>query len=161
MGVLSFYGDNYTLFCHNYITEFVKNANSIYVIVVTPFSRKVSLATTGVCVFSAVYFGSRTFLSLGIHIDAGEKMNNYCKITNQDVQGINGEDFFECMSNENRELFKRALSEATDLKTHKIDEEIKNVELPPLSKRHKIRMNRLFRERIGGSFIPFPEKDNL
>ena len=61
MGVLSFYGDNYTLFCHNYIIEFVKNANSIYVIVVTPFSRKVSLATIGVCVFSAVYFGSRTF----------------------------------------------------------------------------------------------------
>ena len=54
MGVLSFYGDNYTLFCHNYITEFVKNADSIYVIVVTPFSRKVSLATIGVCVFSAV-----------------------------------------------------------------------------------------------------------
>ena len=51
MGVLSFYGDNYTLFCHNYITEFVKNADSIYVIVVTPFSRKVSLATIGVCVF--------------------------------------------------------------------------------------------------------------
>ena len=61
MGVLSFYRDNYTLFRHNYITEFVKNADSIYVIVVTPFSRKVSLATIGVCVFSAVYFGSRTF----------------------------------------------------------------------------------------------------
>ena len=54
MGVLSFYGDNYTLFCHNYVAEFVKNANSIYVIVVTPFSRKVSLATIGVCVFCAV-----------------------------------------------------------------------------------------------------------
>ena len=61
MGVLSFYRDNYTLFCHNYITEFVKNADSIYAIVVTPFSRKVSLATIGVCVFSAAYFGSRTF----------------------------------------------------------------------------------------------------
>ena len=61
MGVLSFYRDSYTLFRHNYIIEFVKNADSIYVIVVTPFSRKVSLATIGVCVFSAVYFGSRTF----------------------------------------------------------------------------------------------------
>jgi hypothetical protein len=50
-GCIIFFRDNYTLFCHNYITEFVKNADSIYVIVVTPFSRKVSLATIGVCVF--------------------------------------------------------------------------------------------------------------
>ncbi|MBQ9940166.1 MAG: hypothetical protein IJO74_01345 [Clostridia bacterium] len=38
-------------------------------------------------------------------------------------------------------------------------EKIKDTELPPLSKRHKIRMNRLFRERVGGSFLPFPEAD--
>ncbi len=50
-GCIIFLWDNYALFCHNYITEFVKNADSIYVIVVTPFSRKVSLATIGVCVF--------------------------------------------------------------------------------------------------------------
>ena len=62
MGVLSFIGIVILFFRHNYITEFVKNADSIYVIVVTPFSRKVSLATIGVCVFSAVYFGSRTFI---------------------------------------------------------------------------------------------------
>ena len=49
-----FLWDNYTLFRHNYIIEFDKNANSIYVIVVTPISRKVSLATIGVCVFCAV-----------------------------------------------------------------------------------------------------------
>ena len=35
------------------------------------------------------------------------------------------------------------------------------IELPPLSKRHKIRMNRLFRERVGGTFLPFPEVDNF
>ncbi len=27
------------------------------------------------------------------------------------------------------------------------------------SRRHKIRMNRLFRERVGGSFLPFAEVD--
>ena len=65
------------------------------------------------------------------------------------------------MSNENRELFKRALSDAADFEIRKIEEEIKDMEIPPPSKRHKIRMNRLFRERVGGSFLPFPEEDNL
>ena len=64
MGVLSFYRDNYTLFRHNYITEFVKNADSIYVIVVTPFSRKVSLATIGVCVFCATASVVALFISI-------------------------------------------------------------------------------------------------
>ena len=41
------------------------------------------------------------------------------------------------------------------------EEEINDIELPPPSKRHKIRMNRLFRERVGGSFLPFPEEDTL
>ncbi len=65
------------------------------------------------------------------------------------------------MSNENRELFRRALSEAMNSKIRKIEEEIKDMEISPLSKRRKIRMNRLFRERVGGSFLPFPEEDNL
>ncbi len=39
------------------------------------------------------------------------------------------------------------------------EEKINDIELPPSSKRHKIRMNRLFRERVGGSFLPFPEVD--
>ena len=43
----------------------------------------------------------------------------------------------------------------------KSEEEINDIEVPPLSKRHKIRMNRLFRERVGGAFIPFPEVDNF
>ena len=43
-----------------------------------------------------------------------------------------------------------------------IDEEaFKDIELPPPSKRHKIRMNRVFRERVGGTFLPFPEVDNI
>lgn len=30
-----------------------------------------------------------------------------------------------------------------------------------VSHRHKIRMNRIFRERVGGSFLPYPEVDNI
>ncbi len=88
-------------------------------------------------------------------------MSNYSKITNQEVENINNEDFFVGVSNESRELFKRALSEAIDSKIRIIEEEIKDVELPPPSKRHKMRMNRLFRECIGGASLPFPEEDNL
>jgi hypothetical protein len=65
------------------------------------------------------------------------------------------------MSKENRELFIRALSDAVESKIGKTDEEINDIEIPPPSKRHKIQMNRIFRERIGGSFLPFPEEDNI
>jgi len=43
----------------------------------------------------------------------------------------------------------------------KIEEERKDIEVPPPTKRYKIRMNRLFRERVGGSYLPFPEEDTL
>ena len=89
------------------------------------------------------------------------KMSNDCKTTKQDAENIHDEDFFEGMSHENRELFKRALFDAMDSEIHEIEEEIKDMEIPPPSKRHKIRMNRLFRERVGGSFLSFPEEDNL
>lgn len=36
-----------------------------------------------------------------------------------------------------------------------------NTEPVEVSHRHKIRMNRLFRERVGGSFLPYPEVDNV
>ena len=88
-------------------------------------------------------------------------MRNYRKIINQEVPNINDEDFFERMSNENRALFKRALLDAVDFEIRKIEEEMKDMEIPPPSKRHKIRMNRLFRERVGGTFLPFPEVDNF
>jgi len=88
-------------------------------------------------------------------------MSNSSKRTKQNIENISNEDFFEDMSNENRELFRRALSEAMDSKIRKIEEETKDMKMPSLSKRHKIRMNRLFRERVGGSFLPFPEKDTL
>ena len=64
------------------------------------------------------------------------------------------------MSNEKRELFKRAILEAMDSKIRIIEEEIKDIELPPPSRRHKQLMNRLFREHVGGSFLPFSEEDN-
>lgn len=89
------------------------------------------------------------------------KMSNDCKTTKQDAENIHDEDFFEGMSHENRELFKRALFDAMDSEIRELKEEIKDMEIPPPSKRHKIRMNRLFRERVGGSFLPFPEEDNL
>ena len=88
-------------------------------------------------------------------------MSNYDKITKQDIEDINKDDFWDDTINNNRELFKRALSDAVDLQIRKIEEEIKDIEVPPLSKRHKIQMNRLFRERAGGSFLPFPEEDTL
>ena len=88
-------------------------------------------------------------------------MSNYCKITKQDAEKINDEDFFEGMSHENRELFKRALFDAMDSEIREVQEKIKDIEMPPPSKRHKIRMNRLFREHVGGTFLPFPEADNL
>ena len=56
-------------------------------------------------------------------------------------------------------LFKRALTEAMEIKLSKIEKENENVELPPYSTRHKRRMNRLFRDYVGGSFVPFPEED--
>ncbi len=30
----------------------------------------------------------------------------------------------------------------------------------PYTHKHKIKMNRLFREKVGGSFLPFPEVDS-
>ena len=88
-------------------------------------------------------------------------MSNYIKRTQPDVESTNDYDFFEGMSNKTRELFMRRLFDAEDAEICKIEAESKDMEIPPPSKRHKIRMNRLFRERVGGSFLPFPEEDNL
>ncbi len=89
----------------------------------------------------------------------GRKMSNYDKTTNR-AAGNTKEDIFDGMSNESRELLGRALSEALTAKISKIEEEIKDMEMPTPSEQHKIEMNRLFRELVGGSFIPFPEEDN-
>ena len=55
-------------------------------------------------------------------------------------------DNYSNKSEQDRELFKRAISEALDLKMQEIDEEIKNVELPTLSRDYEARMSRLLRE---------------
>ncbi len=73
----------------------------------------------------------------------------------------NDEVFFDGMSAETRELFRRALVEVADAQIRQLEEKIKDIELPPPSRRHKIRMNRLLRERCGSSRLPFPEVDNL
>ncbi len=87
-------------------------------------------------------------------------MTDYSKNAKQG-EDTNGEELLEGASSESIELFKRALSEAMDSKFRKNEEETGDMEIPPPSRRHKIRMNRLFRERVGGSFLPFPEEDNL
>ena len=57
---------------------------------------------------------------------------------------------------DNLELFKQALNDAMFNK----EKDIEDVEYTP-SRRHKIRMNRIFRERVGGKFLPYPEADNI
>ena len=48
-------------------------------------------------------------------------------------------------------------SEYDDIKDEETIDEIEIIH----SRRYKIRMNRVFRERIGGSYLPFPEEDNI
>ena len=60
--------------------------------------------------------------------DMGEKMSNYGQTTNPDAENINKE-----------ELFKRALSEGLAAKIEKAEEEIKDMEMPTATKRHKIK----------------------
>jgi len=47
-----------------------------------------------------------------------------------------------------------ALTEAVENKMVEEESALKDMEIPPPSKRHKIRMNRLFREQVGDSFLP-------
>lgn len=58
----------------------------------------------------------------------------------------------------NENLLYCILSDIIDEESRKFEE---HTEISSPSRRHKIQMNRLFRERIGGSFLPFPEVDNL
>ena len=68
----------------------------------------------------------------------------------------NGEQGFECCCDE-CDYYLLCFPESDLLN----EEKINDIELPPPSKWHKIRMNRLFRERVGGTFLPFPEADNF
>ena len=88
-------------------------------------------------------------------------MNSYSQEAGQDVENTAKENSPEAVSNQNIELFKQATAEGLSMKIDSIITEIPEEDLPPPSKRHKIKMNRLFRERVGGSFLPFPEEDTL
>jgi len=63
-------------------------------------------------------------------------------------------------TDDNLELFKRLLTDVVDEQFRELYEQSKDVELPPPSRRHQLEMNRLFREDVGGSFIPFPDVDD-
>ena len=56
-------------------------------------------------------------------------MSNSSKIPEQDIENTNGKDFLEATSNDNLELFKRALLEAMESKIRKIEEDIKDISL--------------------------------
>ena len=84
-------------------------------------------------------------------------MSNCKKEPDKDDEEIKDGNLSGSGESENMKLFKRALLEATD----KIFEPDGSCEAYTPSKRHKRRMNRLFRERVGGSYLPYPEMDNL
>jgi hypothetical protein len=65
---------------------------------------------------------------------------------------------------ESPDALDRLISEA--FKRYAFEKELEEFDALPdeevkFSRRHKIRMNRIFRERVGGKFLPYPEVDNL
>ena len=86
-------------------------------------------------------------------------MRKHRQKNKQEIEDTEDDDFFVFESDEVRERFLRILWESVD-KLPSI-EEADEPERPPATKRHMLRMNRLFRERFGGSFLPFPEADNF
>ena len=78
------------------------------------------------------------------------------QIVHPNIENKNDDDFFA--DDASRVRFKRALEEALEVDIFDFEE--KN-EMMPFSRRHKIRMNRFFRERVGTSSLPYPEADNL
>jgi hypothetical protein len=77
--------------------------------------------------------------------------------TNHPDEDIHGEN----ASQKDRAFWKQALSEAVKAEARNMEEENEDMALPPLSKRHRIQMNRLFREQVGNTFLPYPEVDSL
>lgn len=80
----------------------------------------------------------------------------YNQSENQNTKTVVGDDLFNDTSAEELEFIKLILSKDFDILN-----DIENVEMSPPSRYHKIQMNRLFREHVGGSFLPYPEADNL
>ena len=114
------------------------------------------------------FFGAVTPVVAPFLLLIGGNMDNNIPKRVIDITGIeltpgepsvclgNGDQGFECCCDE-CDYFLLCFPEF-DIK---IEDKINDIELPPLSRRHKIRMNRLFRERVGGTFLPFPEADNF
>ena len=70
-------------------------------------------------------------------------MTDYVKKNNE---AIDCDDLSGTASDVNRELLKRAISEALESKIRELEKEFENTETPTPSERHKIRMNLLLRE---------------
>ncbi len=78
----------------------------------------------------------------------------FCLTGDMDNQNTNTTDKISVQ--DNYELFKEALDNAT----LEIEQDIEDIQYTP-SRKHKIRMNRIFRENVGGKFLPYPEVDSL
>lgn len=87
-------------------------------------------------------------------------MSNYNYVKKRDDENENVNGSFKDAEKDNLKHFKHALTEALDLKILNIIKEIEDIELSEPSIRHKMRMNRIFRENAGISYIPFPEVED-
>ena len=88
-------------------------------------------------------------------------MKDYIKKAKKQIEDTEDADLLDELSEDRLELFHSALIEEVYAQLQKFDKEAEDIELLSPSKRHKIRMNRLFREHIGDTFLPFPEIDNF
>ena len=88
-------------------------------------------------------------------------MSQKSKKANKDMENTKDEALNEEIINDEYLLLQRALMGVVHEEARKLEEEGRNDELPPVSKYHKIRMNRLFRELIDKDYLPFPEVDNF
>ena len=59
------------------------------------------------------------------------------------------------MNQEPKDLFIQAINEKFDEELAQFDEPVE------VSDRHKIKMNRIFRELVQSKFLPYPEVDNF
>ncbi len=94
-------------------------------------------------------------------------MSQKSKKARKDMENTKDEELIEEILNDEYLLLERALIEVVHEEvrkgSRKFEEEGRDgdYELPPVSKYHKIRMNRMFRELIDKDFLPFPEVDNF
>ncbi len=103
-----------------------------------PSSISICLATIGVRVFRCADLGWRAFLILNQPAEMGEKMEKHSQRENRNAKNQNEKDFLANTSEENRELFKRAISEGLELEIRKIEEESKDIKIPSQAKRKNV-----------------------